>query len=411
MKILSTTVLAFSAWILSIVGLNAQASSLIFFTENNELFSLYVNGSKINADPASTVTANDVRVDFAQIKIEFNIPGAPVVKSSMLIDPNQEMTSMIKQNKKGKYVLRPVSSVTRKNKSPETVNLIREIPSSTGQVTNQNSAYKETPATSELNSNDLSISIDGKGVSINVNVDDIDLLEKKDSPRSGAEPQRSTGQPITARSEGKKIILGDGRTLDWKYTKLRSLTGVEIEMLEPVGAKVTISYDGQTAKETEVPFMYREPDWKRSKDYFKLAVIETNGTSWSIKLQHSNNNRILIDNLTGGSVPSSTPGSSSQSSACYKMTTSAFDQAKKAIASKSFADEKMIIFNQIIKTNCVAVSQVRQFMDLFTYEEEKVEVAKKAYPKTVDQNNYFQVNESLTYEDAIEDLNAFLEQQ
>ncbi|MEM9340925.1 MAG: DUF4476 domain-containing protein, partial [Bacteroidota bacterium] len=93
------------------------------------------------------------------------------------------------------------------------------------------------------------------------------------------------------------------------------------------------------------------------------------------------------------------------------MAASGFSRAKASIESKSFSDEQLTVFKQIISNNCVSVSQVVGFMNLFTYEEEKVTVAKLAYPKTVDKGNYYQVNDALTYSDSIEALNGFIEKQ
>jgi len=88
-----------------------------------------------------------------------------------------------------------------------------------------------------------------------------------------------------------------------------------------------------------------------------------------------------------------------------------FERAKKSIANKSFSEEKMTILKQILKANCVSVHQVVGFMGLFTYEADKVIVAKAAYPMTVDKENYFKVNDAFTYSGSVDELNKFLEAQ
>ena len=49
-------------------------------------------------------------------------------------------------------------------------------------------------------------------------------------------------------------------------------------------------------------------------------------------------------------------------------------------------------------------------MLLFTFENNRLEVAKYAYRKTVDKHNYFQLNEALTFSSSKDDLARFIRQ-
>jgi len=93
------------------------------------------------------------------------------------------------------------------------------------------------------------------------------------------------------------------------------------------------------------------------------------------------------------------------------MMASKYDKVKESISSKPFADEKMIVAKQVLKSTCVSVDQVIGLMGLFTYEEEKLALAKLAYAKTINQDDYYQVNDAFTYSDSIEQLDAFLSSQ
>ena len=390
------------------IGIMAQPSDLIFYTEDGELFTLYVSGQRINEEVAERVTAYEVNADFAQIRIKFDIAGAPEVKSNMMIDPNKEMVSVIKKNKKGKFVLRPVSSNPRMENEEQTV----RVPVATASSEHRETSHRRS--TDSENMVDLNINENGN-VSLKVNMSaDATFDTDHDSNLIASGGSRHVANSnISAKVEGKKIFLSDGRTLDWNYAKLKKLTGVEIEMEEPVGARVTVSYGSNVAYQDEVPFYYREPDWKKSSEYFKLTVEEQNGATWSVKLQHSSNWRILINNMTeGGSTHAAPPSKTHRrSNECFKMSDAAFQTAVVSIKNKSFADEKMTVAEQVLRSNCMDVSQVRQVMKLFTYEEEKIAFAKKAYRRTVDQNNFYQVNDELTYTESVDELNSFLESQ
>jgi len=85
-----------------------------------------------------------------------------------------------------------------------------------------------------------------------------------------------------------------------------------------------------------------------------------------------------------------------------------FQSAKQSIASKSFEDSKLTTAKQIVSANCVLSSQVKEIMDLFGYENTRIEFAKFAYKYTYDKNNYYKVNEGFKFETSIDELNEYL---
>lgn len=85
-----------------------------------------------------------------------------------------------------------------------------------------------------------------------------------------------------------------------------------------------------------------------------------------------------------------------------------FQSAKKSITSKSFEDSKLTTAKQIVSTNCVLSSQVKEIMDIFGFENTRLEFAKFAYKYTYDKNNYYKVNEAFKFESSIDELNEYL---
>ncbi|MEP1094149.1 MAG: DUF4476 domain-containing protein [Cyclobacteriaceae bacterium] len=395
--------------------IEAQNSNVIIYAEEGENFTLYINGKKFNDEPKPRVVAKELNMEYGQVKIEFDIPGAPVLKSPMMIEPGMEHTALIKKNKKGKYVLRLVSTAVASDQTenPERVSIsqaTQPAPQSTPVQTSTTTTTTTSTsggAADDTDSFGFNVSVGGETVSMNVNLGDAGMEEQTTITTTETSTQssssRSTGQ-VSARVEGNNIILSDGRTFTWKYVDLRT-AGVKVEMLDPAGASAKISYDGREAFSSEVPFEF-DGGWKNTSSYFKLEVIEAD-RSWSIKLKNRNGNKILI---TGSSTTVSTPVT--VSSGCSSaMSGENYARSKSSINNKAFAEEKLTIFKQIIRSNCVSVNQVVGFIGLFTYEEEKLEVAKLAYPKTTDKGNYYQVNDAFTYSETIEDLEAFLAKQ
>jgi phosphoribosylanthranilate isomerase len=63
---------------------------------------------------------------------------------------------------------------------------------------------------------------------------------------------------------------------------------------------------------------------------------------------------------------------------------------------------------QVIKNNCLSVSQVRELAMLFSIEDDKLEVAKLCYGKTVDFQDYGKLNDIFTFAASGEDLSVYI---
>jgi hypothetical protein len=85
-----------------------------------------------------------------------------------------------------------------------------------------------------------------------------------------------------------------------------------------------------------------------------------------------------------------------------------FDSMKGSIESKSFEDSKLTIAKQIMNSNCLLSSQVKEVMLLFSFEDTRLDFAKYAYGKTYDIGNYYKVNDAFTFETSIDDLNDYI---
>ena len=70
------------------------------------------------------------------------------------------------------------------------------------------------------------------------------------------------------------------------------------------------------------------------------------------------------------------------------MSDREFDRVMQSMEKEWLEANKMKSATQIINTNYLTSAQVRQLMQLFSFENNKVDVAKQAYAKTVDQRNF-----------------------
>lgn len=92
----------------------------------------------------------------------------------------------------------------------------------------------------------------------------------------------------------------------------------------------------------------------------------------------------------------------------YAMNDVVFNQLRSSIENQWFSNGKMVVFNQALQGNHFTTHQVNALINLFSFSNDKLEVAKKAYLKTVDRENYFMVYESLQFNSSVQNLSNYI---
>lgn len=83
-------------------------------------------------------------------------------------------------------------------------------------------------------------------------------------------------------------------------------------------------------------------------------------------------------------------------------------EIEEAIKAESFAADRMNVAKQYLESNCLTTAQVKQLAPLFTFEGDRLEFVKAAYPKVADRANYWKLNSVFTFSSSKDALNAFL---
>lgn len=165
-----------------------------------------------------------------------------------------------------------------------------------------------------------------------------------------------------------------------------------------------ITYQIRKNRQTKSPFIYFDKEIPLNQSltyrnqlviqYQPAVVINNNQQNHHNHNNHKhtkkkNNKVIIIDG-------------------CMEMENQDFINAKNAINSKSFASSKMTLALQVLKNNCLSVTQVKEMANLFTFEDDKLEFVKAAYDKTTNQESYYLVNDVFRFSQSIEQLNNYL---
>ena len=95
----------------------------------------------------------------------------------------------------------------------------------------------------------------------------------------------------------------------------------------------------------------------------------------------------------------------------YPMGDREFSDLTASVQSLAFDDNKREMINMAIERNYFTSDQVKSLLGLFSFEASKLEIAKNAYKKTIDKENYFKVSTAFTFESTIMELKEFLNKQ
>ena len=306
---------------------NAQNSNLVFFTENGEAFTIFLNGVNQNTTPQTNVKVTNLNAVNYHVKIIFNDKSLGEIDKNIFFNKGKEITYAVKQNKKGVYTLKfrgevPIAQAPQSSNNQNVVKYTTTPATSSTTVT-----YTETTtSTSDNDDNNQANS----SVNINISGDD------------------------TGMNFNLKVTDPDAAT-------------------NQASSKTTTTYTTTTTTTSS----------SSSNINQSQATTQTGNVS-------------NYNGKTGCNVP---------------MTQTDFLSAKQTIASKDFEDSKLTIAKQITSSNCLLASQVKEIMQIFEYEDSKLEYAKFAYSHTYDIGNYFKVNDAFEYESSIDELNEYINSQ
>jgi hypothetical protein len=89
------------------------------------------------------------------------------------------------------------------------------------------------------------------------------------------------------------------------------------------------------------------------------------------------------------------------------MDIHSFAALKQSIARASFESTRLDIARQVIAKQYITAVQLRELLQLFTFESSKVEFAKFAYPQVIDRQNIFTIYDAFTFNSSISELSRY----
>ena len=344
-KIYTILLLAFTC-----AQIQAQTANAVVFAEAGEKFTLTLNGEKQNATPQANVKMTGLTAEFYQARVDFeDATLADFSNNNFAVQKGQEVTYIIKKNKKGEYVLRFQGQSE-----------ISGAATATPAVSAPSSEAKRIADVDDNISNEtikMETKISGTGMDQSMDSGANTTVTKTTTTTTSAKPVKTSGENVSMGVNVGGVNMG----VNINVTD----TDGGFDMQENTATSVTTTTTSKTTTTSTAPA-------PRPVEKPAPVAIESKGRCAS------------------------------------SMTDASFTSAKSNIASKSFEDSKMTIAKQITKANCLTALQVKEVMGMFSFEASKLDYAKFAYDFCYNQGDYFQVNDAFQFESSIEELDSFL---
>lgn len=119
--------------------------------------------------------------------------------------------------------------------------------------------------------------------------------------------------------------------------------------------------------------------------------------------------QVTTSSSSNTNVP--TPEPAKEKGCTFAMNNSDFSAAKTSVNKQSFSDSKMKSAKQFTKANCLSVNQIKEIMNLFSFDDDKLEYAKYAYDFCVDKNKYFMLAEEFSFSSSSDSLNDYIDKK
>jgi hypothetical protein len=90
------------------------------------------------------------------------------------------------------------------------------------------------------------------------------------------------------------------------------------------------------------------------------------------------------------------------------MSATSFENLRTTLRQEKFTSSKMVIIRQALRDNFFTTDQVKQLAQQFSFEDDKLQIAKLAYNRTVDKANYHLLYSIFSYSSSKEDLAKYI---
>lgn len=143
-----------------------------------------------------------------------------------------------------------------------------------------------------------------------------------------------------------------------------------------------------------------------------LKAYDRANFGYADQLLPTNTYKVDFQNYIKGNSNNTTVSSNNnnQVGSLCSVTVNDMNDIKSSINNASFDNTKITLAKQVLSAKkCFLVSQIKEILQLFSFESSKLEVAKYAYDYCSDKSNYYQVNDVFSFSSSKDDLTKYVQ--
>lgn len=410
---------------LSIIALIvfAQTNDLVFYTDNSDKFTLYINNVKQNSTAATNVKAENISGKSIAVKVVFERSGVPVLNKTYTANTNNtEIKVQLVKGREDVYSLKTISATPRSSANPtnngSTVTKDGGNNGSTATKDNGNHGYNNGYGNGNNHGNNGHGNNHGNNEYGNNHGNNGYPGGYPNGGHPGGYPNGGYPNNGYGPSDNPMCRMpmneNDFNTLR-AQVKAKSFDSSRLTMAEmacrnncmtaeQIGALCKVfSYES-----TKVDFAkYAYEFCYDRRNYYKVGYSFSYSSSVDALNQYISNHPMNNQNPYGGYPPM--PGIQSDNANCfYFMTDNDFYDLQNMINRTAYSSTKMEIAKQACMNNCMSAEQIREICRMFTFDSDRLSFAKFAYDHCYDRRNYFKVCDVFAFHSSVEELNRYI---
>lgn len=416
--------------LLTIAGI-AQNNDFVFYTDNGDLFTLYLNSVKQNETAATNVKATNISGKNINVRVVFERSGVPAFNRTLSVSStDKEIKIQLVKGRENVYSTKIISTTPRQHNNPSNGNSGNEGSTETKDDKSGHSGHGNNGHGNGYN-NGYNNGHNNNGNNGNNGYNN----GYNNPPHNGGYPN---GGAPNGGHWGNSYGPSDNPRCHMPmpqndFNSLRAQVRARyFDSSRLTVAKQACRYNCMTSD--QIRDLCREFSYESNRlDFAKYAFeycydryryyIVGQAFSYSSSVDQLNryitNQMAAYQNPYGGYNNGGYNGGhqggygyfQSDNPDChYIMSEQDFNELRKMINNTPYSSTKMTIAKQACSYTCISAEQVREICRLFTFDSDRLTFAKYAYDHCYDRRNYFKVNEVFTFTSSVNELNRFINQ-
>lgn len=428
-------------------------ATVVLFSEQGERFQVVLNGLLQNEHPQTNVKVQGLTAENYFLKVMFEDASIPELDQNFFATPlGYESSYKVKKNNVGKYVIRPVSSIPFNGGEGEPD---RPIDNQQIVIFNPDATpWGGTSSTTTTTTTSMSTNISVGGVNFST---DVNFNEQN----NGGEVEEAmptefapvivyvpdyTGQigcfaPMDAGSfmqakqsiksksfEDDKLkiakqVINNNCVTTAQVKEMMSVFSFEDSKLEFAKYCWGYTYDVKNYYLINDAFTFSS-SIDELNDYMQAhPVSKQYGNAGQVMLQtntpktpprtstYHNTNTGVVHNPSNTGVVKPNPTNVNTGKCTFPISDIDFSNIKNTIRGQNAEDSKFKVAKQLITGTCLRSAQIKELLDLLSFERNRLDLAKYCYNLAFDPQSYYLIDNALATKASRDELETYITSQ